>query len=183
MSSVIAVCVSLIGLLGVVFTVGIFVQMLLSFPAMLSSNSRAYVQQQRKLYNISPSPSHELLLEEEDFGQAVDAVVAEDSWVDLVDEDTSSFASDAESMEPAAKRAHAGARRLEPITRGRTLRRARRRHSTRTVIRVHDARLLHQDDHQQSHDANTCRDTAMSGREASGRQDCLPGWRTMEWSR
>ncbi|ROV97208.1 hypothetical protein VSDG_04795 [Cytospora chrysosperma] len=48
MSSVIAVCVSLIGLVCVSFIAVIFIQMILSFPAMLSSNSQAYIQQQRK---------------------------------------------------------------------------------------------------------------------------------------
>lgn len=53
MSSVIAVSVSLLGLSLALFTLIIFIQMILSFPAMLSSNSQAYVQQQRKLHHIS----------------------------------------------------------------------------------------------------------------------------------
>lgn len=52
MSSIIAVSVSLLGLSLVLFTLAIFVQMVLSFPAMLSSNSQAYVQQQRKHHHI-----------------------------------------------------------------------------------------------------------------------------------
>lgn len=50
MSSVIAVSVSLLGLSLALFTLVIFIQMVLSFPAMLSSNSQAYVQQHRKLH-------------------------------------------------------------------------------------------------------------------------------------
>lgn len=53
MSSVIAVSVSLLGLSLALFTLVIFIQMILSFPAMLSSNSQAYVQQQRKFHHIS----------------------------------------------------------------------------------------------------------------------------------
>lgn len=52
MSSVIAVSVSLLGLSLALFTFIIFIQMILSFPDMLSSNSQAYVQQQRKLHHI-----------------------------------------------------------------------------------------------------------------------------------
>lgn len=169
-SSVIAVCVSLIGLLGMVFTVAIFVQMLLSFPAMLSSNSRAYVQQQRKLYNISPS--HEVPPPEEAEEEYSGLVAAEDSWVDLLDEDLTTTTT---TTAAKSSRTHAGTRRPEPgVTRGRTLRRgARRRHSARTVVRMQDGR-----------GANAyMQDTAVSARGVDGRQDCLPGWRTMEWSR
>lgn len=168
MSSAIAVGVSLIGLLGVVFTLGIFVQMLLSFPAMLSSNSQTYVQQQRKLYNISSNyeaaPVHEEIEE-------VDGRTIEDSWVDMVDEDASNLLSDAESMGAAARRSHVVLRRQESMTRGRTLKRSRRRHSAttwRTVMRVQDARRMH---HAASHD------------EEDGKQECSVGWRSMEWSR
>lgn len=55
MSSVIAVSVSLLGLSLALFTLIIFIQMILSFPAMLSSNSQTYVQQQRKYHHISSS--------------------------------------------------------------------------------------------------------------------------------
>lgn len=166
-SSVIAVSVSLIGLLGVVFTLAILVQMLLSFPAMLSSNSQAYIRQQRKLYNIGSN--YEAAWGEGEVEEVDGCRAVEDSWVDMVDEDNS-FPSDActEPVGAAGKRTHAGARRPESMTRGRTLRRSRRRHSTRTVMRVQDARRMHREAGHEHEDE---------------RQECSVRWRSMEWSR
>lgn len=79
MSSVIAVSVSLLGLLMALFTCIIFIQMILSFPAMLSSNSQAYVQQQRKLHHI-PSGNDALL--QDTAASSWDEHVVDDSWED-----------------------------------------------------------------------------------------------------
>lgn len=77
MSSVIAVSVSLVGLSAALFTLVIFIQMILSFPAMLSSNSQAYVQQQRKLHHIRAAPY-------DGYDESDDVVLDDDenSWED-----------------------------------------------------------------------------------------------------
>lgn len=197
MSSVIAVSVSLIGLLGVVFTLAIFLQMILSFPAMLSNNSQTYVQQQRKLYHIGadqremvPPPLRwdEPLDDDND-----DDELLEDRWIDVAEDDgTHDPISDVESMSMSIPRriekaTTAGTRwGLEPMTRGRSLRRSRRRYSARTVMRVQDVRRSHYDvDLYDTADCNSERmvHTSSPAGMASGKQDCVVGWRTMEWTR
>lgn len=165
MSSVIAVGVSLIGMLGLVFTLGILVQMLLSFPAMLSSNSQAYIQQQRKMYN--QRFNHEMR-PTEDMSEEMGGGSVEDSWVDMADEDASSYTFEIEPIGLAGKRRLSISRRPDHMTRGRTLRRSRRRPSVRTVARIHDARRAYNG---AGHDLEI------------DRQECSVTWRSMEWSR
>lgn len=178
MSSVIAVAVTLIGLSGAVFTLAIFVQMLLSFPTMLSSNSRAYVQQQRKLYHISPAQD---LVPDEDGPEGEDV---EDSWVDdVTEENTSQLRSNVESARTTTRKPHVGIRRTEPMTRGRTLRRSRRRQSMRTVVRTQETGAIGAEvayDHEASDLEHA--DMAAPLRAAGGKQECRH-WKSMEWAR
>lgn len=151
MSGFIAVSVSLIGLSGVLFTLAIFIQMILSFPAMLSSNSQTYVQQQRKAYTIGPAPVVEEFdqvevevevdvdeeLEEYDEPETdmeleleldeIDDSVAR--WIEVVDE-----AMNISNVKPKpattrqisqGRKSTAGTSRAEPITRGRSRRRTK----------------------------------------------------------
>lgn len=179
MSSVIAVAVTLIGLLGAVFTLGIFIQMLLSFPTMLSSNSRAYVQQRRKLYNISPVQE---VVPAEDGPEGEDI---DDSWVDdTIEEDMSQLRLYVESTRTTAKKPHVQIRRMEPMTRGRTLRRSRRRQSMRTVLRVQKTGATDDDvdyDHEDQPDSEHT-DVVGPERATGGKQECSH-WRSMEWAR
>lgn len=181
MSSVIAVCVSFIGLVCVSFIAVIFIQMILSFPAMLSSNSQAYIQQQRKYHHI-PSPEAldlsqfaispidgaeteteaETEAETEPEWAADDAV---DRWIDDVDEQTSDCGSEVNHI--PMYRTACLARGLEPITRGRPLRRQRRRHTSRAMFRIKD-------------DDNDSRSRDPFDRT---RPHCGQGWRSVEWTR
>lgn len=145
MSGFIAVSVSLIGLSGVLFTLAIFIQMILSFPAMLSSNSQTYVQQQRKVYTIGPAPVFEEFDEELQIGVDADEELecddepetdmeldeVDDSverWIEVVDE-----AMNMSGAKPATttrqisqgRKSTVGTLRAEPITRGRSRRRSR----------------------------------------------------------
>lgn len=88
MSSVIAVSVSLLGLSLALFTLVIFIQMILSFPAMLSSNSQAYVQQHRKLHHIHrarPDPCYYQVYEGDE--QAAAAADDDDDDDDDIEEE------------------------------------------------------------------------------------------------
>ncbi|PSR86957.1 hypothetical protein BD289DRAFT_482386 [Coniella lustricola] len=164
MSSILAVSVSLIGLLGAVFTLAIFVELVVSFPAMLTSNSQTYVHQQRNTYTFSSNaeptlpqqhqqaqqlPPHQEQQEPED-----------EDWERWHDEDTAAWVDEHTYLDPDAAFAVANnsstdqsmscqttnavattlpRRRelaMEPVTRGRTLRRVPRRHGTRTSLRV-----------------------------------------------
>lgn len=146
MSSIIAVCVSFIGLAVVLINAVIFLQMILSFPAMMSSNSQSYIQQQRRHHHIpSPEvfdPSHLATPATDDTDVEIEteteqAWVADgsvDRWLEDVDEQT-------DDCGPEARQAprHGPvnlARGPEPITRGRSLRRKPRRHVPRTVFRL-----------------------------------------------
>ncbi|KAJ4414704.1 hypothetical protein N0V82_007755 [Gnomoniopsis sp. IMI 355080] len=142
MSGFIAVSVSLIGLSGVLFTLAIFVQMILSFPAMLSSNSQTYVQQQRKTYHISASLEPEF----EEMEMNVDAELEyeqeqeeyDDSverWIDVVDEAMTNFSPSSEITQRSQRRRSVGSQRAEPITRGRPRRRRRRAGTIRPALR------------------------------------------------
>ncbi|KUI57576.1 hypothetical protein VP1G_04841 [Cytospora mali] len=177
MSSVIAVCVSFIGLALILINAVIFIQMILSFPAMLSSNSQAYVQQQRKYHHI-PSPEAfdssylatstiegaeaETETEQEQEWVADESV---DRWIDEVDDQTNDCSSEVE-LTPR-HRAPGLARGLEPITRGRPLRRQRRRHTSRAVFRFKDDHGCHEDDQDITR----------------GRPHCVRGWRSVEWTK
>lgn len=170
MSSIIAVSVSLIGLLAAVFTLVIFVELIVSFPAMLTSNSQAYVKQQRKTYTFGssnnigreiqypyqPQPQlqqHQHQQEDEDSERWYDDSTA--AWVDehmyspdadvagiALSNTNSSSSSTRESRKSgsvSAKTTATPRRRemtMEPMARGRTLRRVSRRHSARTSLRV-----------------------------------------------
>lgn len=192
MSSIIAVCVSFIGLALVLINAVIFIQMILSFPAMLSSNSQDYIQQQRKYHHIpsSPSPldaldSSYLVTSADDGGAEAEAEAeveteaeqewaADESvvgrWIDDVDEQTNDSSSEVYHA-PARQRTTNLSRGVEPMTRGRPLRRQRRRHATRAMFRIKDD--LDQDDTED--DCYTTR-----GRTTSR---CAKGWRSVEWAR
>lgn len=141
MSGFIAVSVSLIGLSGVLFTLAIFIQMILSFPAMLSSNSQSYVQQQRKAYTISAAPvPEELELDEEleyDEPETELDEVHDDSverWIDVVDEAMNNISSvksaSTTQISQQRRKSIVGATRAKPITRGRARRRRSRAGTT-----------------------------------------------------
>lgn len=186
MSGIIAVSVSLIGLTGVLFTLGILVQMILSFPAMLSSNSQAYVHQQRKTYTLGAKeeaqPLHitvgveaewEYELEEEQFDISVE------KWIDSVVEATNGLDSEAESVKAAQRRINMGARQPEHVTRGRPLRRKRRTVVTRQGLRPNQTSGVDHpsDDHEYDADAGAHQPT-------DDRHLCSPGWReSIKWTR
>ena len=190
MSSVIAVCVSFIGLALVLINAVIFIQMILSFPAMLSSNSQAYVQQQRKYHHIPPPEAldssylatstdiegaeAEAEAEAEDEEWVADESV--DRWIDDVDEQTNDCSSEVRHI--PKHRTASLTRGLEPMTRGRPLRRQRRRHVPRTVFRVKDDSDfdLHEDGYDSARGMS--RDHMYRAR-----SKCIKGWRTVEWSR
>ncbi|KAF3762666.1 hypothetical protein M406DRAFT_333038 [Cryphonectria parasitica EP155] len=136
MSSIIAVSVSLIGLSAVVFTLAIFVELIVSFPAMLTSNSQAYVQQQRKVYNISSSSGSQdaAVALELDQGDDEDA----DRWIDVADEEPGAHSRKTDVVTRGTRGGFSTTawRREQTVTRGRTLRRGPRRHSARTGLRV-----------------------------------------------
>lgn len=174
MSSMIAVCVSFIGLALILINAVIFIQMILSFPAMLSSNSQDYVQQQRKYHHIPPPEVLDYLAtsvtdgaeaEAEPDQEEWEADESVDRWIDDVDEQTNDCSSKVQHI-PTRHRTATLVRGLEPVTRGRPLRRQRRRHVSRTIFRVKDDSDL--DRHEDSHRA---------------RPECIKGWRTVEWSR
>lgn len=195
MSSFIAVCVTFLGLTLIIVNVLVFLQMLLSFPAMLSSNSQAYVQQQRKLHHI-PSSREDL---DAEYAAAPDAegVDAEDDqewettgrWVDEVDdeEEEEQYQADDCSSEVCVTPLRAvasAARRSDSMTRGRPLRRQRRRNIARTVLRVKDiGRVLDSDYDSEYSEAE--RRPIMRGARSRDRagHDCRGGWRGMDWTR
>ncbi|ROV90907.1 hypothetical protein VMCG_09988 [Cytospora schulzeri] len=179
MSSVIAVCVSFIGLALVLINAVIFIQMILSFPAMLSSNSQTYIQQQRKYHHI-PAPEDldlsQLATSFPDGAEAetefetepepewvADEVV--DRWIDDVDEQTNDCSSEVHHVSRQGTTTDL-ARGLEPITRGRPLRRQPRRHASRAVFRIKD------DFDSRSRDPVD-----------RTRPHCVKGWRSVEWTR
>lgn len=189
MSGFIAVSVSLIGLSGVLFTLAIFIQMILSFPAMLSSNSQTYVQQQRKAYTICPAPVPE------EFEMEVDAEledepeteleleldkVYDDSverWIDVVDE-----ARNMSCVKPAptqiSQRRPIVSTRAGPITRGRSWR--RRRRTTGTTTRPGGLRLKNTSwrcDEQRDYDFETDNAYETEDMPSHERQRCNPAWR------
>lgn len=211
MSSVIAVCVSLLGLSLALFTLAILIQMVLSFPAMLSSHSQAYIQQQRKLYHIS-SGQHatssegaeaEQLemdgLDDEDEKDDVDnhknnhnknknknknnSVV--DRWIDVMDEATDDCSSDGD-------RGFVNGTIYEPITRGRTLRRQMREDTPRGVYRVADYRQFdHDGDSDMRYyeydvnrmDARVLEEPVRTDGFVRESQSCTPRWRNIEWTK
>ncbi|KAL1871890.1 hypothetical protein Daus18300_004523 [Diaporthe australafricana] len=198
MSSFIAVCVTFLGLTLIVVNIVVFLQMLLSFPAMLSSNSQAYVQQQRKLHHIPPS-SEDI---DTRSSAAQDAEGAEDDaedeqeewettgrWADetVEDEEEQYQADDCSSeacVAAAPRAAVAVARRSDSMTRGRPLRRQRRRYIARTVLRVKDIGRVRDSDYDSEYSETErrvragaeARSTDRAGR--AGR-DCRGGWRGM----
>lgn len=187
MSGFIAVSVSLIGLLGVLFTLAIFIQMILSFPAMLSSNSQTYVQQQRKIYNISAGPGFEDNEADADAELQYEYATekADDSverWIDVVDEVTNDSGSGlGKTQSSQGRRRSLGARRTEPITRGRPLRRRRRTTTARPGLRAKNAWRL---DDQSDCDFETEQVHEAAWQPNHDRQHCNPGWRkSMEWTR
>lgn len=182
MSGFIAVSVSLIGLSGVLFTLAIFIQMILSFPAMLSSNSQTYVQQQRKAYTISPAPvPEEFEVDEEleydepetELDEAHDDSV--ERWIDVVDE-----AMNISSVKPAttqiSRRISIGSTRAEPITRGRSWRRRRRTGTTtRPGLRSKNTSWGRDEQSDYHHETENAYETEdMPSHE---RQRCNPAWR------
>lgn len=196
MSSVIAVCVTFLGLTLIVVNVAVFLQMLLSFPAMLSSNSQAYVQQQRKLHHI---PSYQEDLDGR-YADAADdeAVDAEDDqewettgrWVDEVveeeeEEQQEEQADDCRSEVCVTPRVVVTApRRSDSMTRGRPLRRQRRRAIARTVLRVKDIGRVLDSDYDSEY-SETERRPIVGGARSRDRagHDCRGGWRGMDWTR
>ncbi|CAN8099289.1 unnamed protein product [Discula destructiva] len=188
MSGFIAVSVTLIGLTGVLFTLAIFIQMILSFPAMLSSNSQAYVHQQRKTYNISADQDATFLettaevdAEWEDEQQEQEtAHTSVEIWIDSLDEATHSWDSDAEVPPRMSERGYPGARQAEPITRGRSLRR-RRAIVSRRDLRPKNSQVLND---QREHDFEVEQSIGAENVSVSDRQKCSPGWRkSMRWTR
>lgn len=177
MSSVIAVCVSFIGLASIIAVFVVFIQMILSFPAMLSSNSQTYIQQQRQYHHI---PSHGALdsgylatssttdgADAESESESEPEWVADeavDRWIDDVDEQTNDCSSEVNHM-PMYKTACL-ARGIEPITRGRPLRRQRRKHTSKTVFRLRE-------------DFDSSSRDSVGGR----RPACVSRWRNVDWTR
>lgn len=196
MSSVIAVCVSFIGFASIIAVLVVFIQMILSFPAMLSSNSQTYIQQQRHHHQIPlpddvfdpgyPATSAIDGADVDDVDVDVDvdgeteteteadwtepewtADEAVDRWIDDVDEQTSDCSSAAGSHVPVYYKTACLARGIEPITRGRPLRRGQRgKHVSRAVLRLRD------DFESRSRD-----------RVDGTRPACAPSWRNVEWAR
>ena len=196
MSSFIAVCVTFLGLTLIIVNVAVFLQMLLSFPAMLSSNSQAYVQQQRKLHHI-PSSREDL-----DESYAIEEDAEDDQewettarWTDEVavededeEEEEQYQADDCSSEAYATPRVVVtAARRSNSMTRGRPLRRQRRRYITRTMLRVKDMGRVRDSDYDSEY-SETERRAVVGGarsRDPAGRtgHDCRGGWRGMDWTR
>lgn len=191
MSSFIAVCVTFLGLTLIIVNVAVFLQMLLSFPAMLSSNSQAYVQQQRKMHHIPPSP--------EDIDATQDAEGVEDAedeqewetthrWADeAVEDEEEQYDCSSEACVAAPRAVVAVARRSDSMTRGRPLRRQRRRYIARTVLRVKDIGRVRDSDYDSEYSEAERR---VGGREVRSRDragraghDCRGGWRSMDWTR
>lgn len=197
MSSFIAVCVTFLGLTLIIVNVAVFLQMLLSFPAMLSSNSQAYVQQQRKLHHI-PS-SREDLNESYAATPEADGADAEDDqeewettarWIDEVEaEEEEQEEEQADYLIPEVcvtppRAVAAAARRSDSMTRGRPLRRQRRRHIARTVLRVKDLGRVLDSDYDSEY-SETERRPIVAGARSRDRagHDCRGGWRGMDWTR
>ncbi|KAG8164890.1 hypothetical protein KVR01_005165 [Diaporthe batatas] len=200
MSSFIAVCVTFLGLTLIIVNVAVFLQMLLSFPAMLSSNSQAYVQQQRKLHHI-PSSREDL---DEDYAVAAEEEDEEDDD-DQEWETTGRWADEAEDVEEQqyqaddfSPEAHvtprvvvtaATARRSDSMTRGRPLRRQRRRNIARTVLRVKDIGRVRDSDYESEFSETEWRPIGVGARsrDRAGQagRDCRGGWtrRGMDWTR
>lgn len=196
MSSFIAVCVTFLGLTLIIVNVAVFLQMLLSFPAMLSSNSQAYVQQQRKLHHI-PSSREDL-----DESYAIEEDAEDDQewettarWADDVeveaeeDEEEEQYQADDCSSEACVtpRVVVTAARRSDSMTRGRPLRRQRRRYIARTVLRVKDIGRVRDSDYDSEY-SETERRVIGGGarsRDRAGRtgHDCRGGWRGMDWTR
>lgn len=197
MSSFIAVCVTFLGLTLIIVNVVVFLQMLLSFPAMLSSNSQAYVQQQRKLHHI-PSSREDLNAGYAATPDAEDADAEDDQewettgrWIDEVeeaeevDEEEQYQADDCSSEVCVTPRVVVtAARRSDSMTRGRPLRRQRRRNIARTMLRVKDiGRVLDSDYDSEYSEAE--RRPILHGARSRDRasHDCRGGWRGMDWTR
>ncbi|KKY34045.1 hypothetical protein UCDDA912_g05979 [Diaporthe ampelina] len=197
MSSFIAVCVTFLGLALIIVNVAVFLQMLLSFPAMLSSNSQAYVQQQRKLHHIPSSPEdldgRHAAPPEADGADAEDEQEWETTgrWTDEVeveveeDEEEGLYqAEDCSSKVYVAPRAAAAAARSDSMTRGRPLRRQRRRYIARTVLRVKDIGRVRDSDYDSEYSETERRPTVAGARSRDrAGHDCRGGWRGMDWTR
>lgn len=196
MSSFIAVCVTFLGLTLIIVNVAVFLQMLLSFPAMLSSNSQAYVQQQRKLHHI-PSSRDDLnasyaVTEDADVADAEDDQEWETTgrWLDEVEEEEQEEQEDqADDCRPEVcvtprAMAPAARRRSDSMTRGRPLRRQRRRCIARTVLRVKDIGRVLDSDYDSEYSEAERRPIAggARSRDRAG-HDCRGGWRGMDWAR
>ncbi|KAJ0108448.1 hypothetical protein J7T55_002052 [Diaporthe amygdali] len=193
MSSFIAVCVTFAGLALIIVNVAIFLQMLLSFPAMLSSNSQAYVQQQRKLHHIPSSPEDMNASYGAPLHVEVVDVDAEDEqewettgrWADDVEEDQADDCSSEAFVTP--RTVPATVRRSDSMTRGRPLRRQRRRYIARTVLRVKDIGRVRDSDYESefSETELRARGGGARSRSCAGRagRDCRGGWRGMDWTR
>ncbi|ROW06365.1 hypothetical protein VPNG_07548 [Cytospora leucostoma] len=186
MSSIIAVCVSFIGLALVLINAVIFIQMILSFPAMMSSNSQSYIQQQRKHHHI-PSPgvfdSSHLATSatydadvETETEQAWVADESLDRWLEDLDEQTDDCGPEVQHV-PRHSPVNV-ARGPEPITRGRSLRRKPRRHVPRTVFRVRDDFDLDLDE-----DSDHVTSGMNGGHVDIITPTCVTGWRSVEWTR
>lgn len=165
-SGFIAVSVSLIGLTGVLFTLAIFIQMIVSFPDMLSSNSQAYVHQQRKTYIISRDQEPESLdltveaeaewEDEQDQGRIENMV---ERWIELVDEATKDDSFEAGPTEKTQGGRQLASRGVEP-RRGRSLGRQRRTAFAKPAL-----------DNQSDYDLDT-------------EPKCSPAWqKSMKWTR
>lgn len=185
-------CVTFLGLTLIIVNVAVFLQMLLSFPAMLSSNSQAYVQQQRKLHHI-PSSQEGLNASYAEVADAEDDQEWETTgrWVDEVEEEEEEEGQEDQaddcrpevSVTPRAVAA-AARRRSDSMTRGRPLRRQRRRYIARTVLRVKDiGRVLDSDYDSEYSEAE--RRPMVGGARSRDRagHDCRGGWRGMDWTR
>lgn len=194
MSSFIAVCVTFLGLTLIIVNVVVFLQMLLSFPAMLSSNSQAYVQQQRKLHHI-PSSREDLDGRYDDTADAEGADAEDDQewetterWADeveeVVEEEEQYQADDCSSEVCVTPRVVVTAARSDSMTRGRPLRRQRRRYIARTVLRVKDIGRVLDSDYDSEY-SETERRPIVGGARSRDRagHDCRGGWRGMDWTR
>lgn len=190
-------CVTFLGLTLIIVNVVVFLQMLLSFPAMLSSNSQAYVQQQRKLHHI-PSSREDLDARYADTPDA-EGVDAEDDqewettarWADEVEEveeeeEEEQYQADDCSSEVCVtpRVVVTAARRSDSMTRGRPLRRQRRRYIARTVLRVKDIGRVLDSDYDSEY-SETERRPIVGGARSRDRagHDCRGGWRGMDWTR
>lgn len=195
MSSFIAVCVTFLGLTLIIVNVAVFLQMLLSFPAMLSSNSQAYVQQQRKLHHIPSSredldESYAIAAEEEEDDQEDDQEWADEAVVDDDAEEEEQYQADDCSSEACTTPrvvVTPAARRSDSMTRGRPLRRQRRRNIARTMLRVKDIGRMRDSDYESELSEAEWRPAGVGARsrDRSGRAglDCRGGWRGMDWTR